>query len=43
MGFANIIVVGLDPVMVNVGNIAIGMLNASYFPKATLWLNSFRF
>jgi hypothetical protein len=40
MRFANIIVVGFGPIVVNVGDIHVGMLNAGYFVKASLWLKT---
>lgn len=40
IGFANIIIVGFDLAVFKVGDIAIGVLNLSYFVKATLWLKT---
>ncbi len=38
--FANIIIIGFDLAFSEGGNIAIGVLNVSYFVKATLWLKT---
>jgi hypothetical protein len=38
--FVSIIVVGFDPIVVEVRDIVVGGLNASYFVKATLWLKT---
>jgi hypothetical protein len=40
MKFANIIVVGFDPTLVEVGDIVVGVLNANYFMKTALWLKT---
>jgi hypothetical protein len=38
--FASIIVVGFDPIVVEVGDIFVGGVNAGYFVKTTLWLKT---
>jgi hypothetical protein len=38
--FANIIIVGFDLAISEVGYIAIGVLNVGYFVKAALWLKT---
>jgi hypothetical protein len=38
--FANIIIVGFDLAISEVGDIAIGVLNVGYFVKAALWLKT---
>jgi hypothetical protein len=38
--FASIIVVGFHPAVVEVRDIVVGVLNASYFVKVALWLKT---
>lgn len=37
-GFANIIIVGFDLAVSEIGNTAVGVLNVGYFVNAALWL-----
>jgi hypothetical protein len=37
-GFANIIIVGFDLAVSEVGDATVGVLNVGYFVKADLWL-----
>jgi len=40
MGFTIIIIIGFDPIVAKVGNVAIRMMNSRFYTRVVVWLKT---